>query len=94
MDEMTEGFGGTFWSWIFFKKWNFFYSVRSIVLCYGLFALLLGFLAVLTAIIYIPLQSYKIPYADRNGCITNTINQTKDHNSISGRCEVTFEITK
>jgi hypothetical protein len=55
-DEMVEGFGGTFWSWIFFKKWNLLDSVRSIALCYGLFALVLGMLAVLTAIIYFPLQ--------------------------------------
>lgn len=53
---MNEGFGGTFWSWVFFKKWNLFDSVKSISICYGLFALIFGFLAVITAIIYIPLQ--------------------------------------
>ena len=76
-DEMTEGFGGNIWSWLFFKKYNLFDTVRSISICYGLFALLLAFLAILTAVILIPLQEYDLVYANYNGCITNANDPTK-----------------
>jgi hypothetical protein len=91
---MTEGFGGGMWSWLFFRKYNLFDNVRSISICYGLFALLLAFLAILTAVIFTPLQEYDMAYANYNGCITNTIDPSKSHTSASTRCEVSFEITK
>jgi hypothetical protein len=53
---MIEGFGGGIWAWIFFKKWNLFDSVKSISICYASCAVVFGFLSVLTAIIYLPLQ--------------------------------------
>lgn len=55
-DEMSEGFGDSFWSWVFFKKWKLLDSARSIVVCYGMLALVFAFLAGLTAILYLPLQ--------------------------------------
>ena len=42
--------------------------------------LVFGFLAALTAILYIPLQEYKVDYANHNGCISNNMNSNKDHN--------------
>lgn len=55
-NEMLEGFGVSFWSWVFFKKWKLLDSARSIVICYGMLALIFGFLAGLTALLYLPLQ--------------------------------------
>lgn len=55
-DEMLDGFSSSFWSWVFFKKWKMLDSVRSITICYAMFAILLGFLAGITAILYLPLN--------------------------------------